>query len=408
MSVATVHTISLVLPAASYGEAGKRQASAKHWARHRLPDLLNRHLESLDNSDEVVYIEKVTIALNDLPWNLTDTAWQQMLAKAIQVRSASADSFALILRQWLFYLSNGCLETKSLLSSRQDIEDHLLQHTDMLPPLLLKEAEQAFSLIMWQRLLVQHKAALVTIILEILLDIHKEQAIKLYTVLMKTINEAPEAVFRLLSKLAAVNRAAGRPLKAEALKQLLSRGTGRSMEEDIVPARKAAGKYIACSNAGLVLLFPYIKRFFENTGLVQGDTFINDMARMNAVQSLHWLATGKEAFPQEELLALPKLLCGMELSDSVEWDDVLPAAIQTGGSELLQAVIGHWKTLQHTSIDGLRETFLQRNGKLLLQEDSCTLQVEESGVDILLNSIPWGFRNYRLPWMRCHLITEWY
>lgn len=417
MSTVKVHKVHLVLPATDYEEAGQLQASAKHWAKHRLPDLLNYHLEKMDREEEVLLIEKVNITLTDYPWNLSDTAWRQILAESLKVPDALTDAFVLITRQWLFYLSNGCLETSTLLSSRQAIEDHLLQNLSRLAPVLVSEAGQGFTAPMWQRLFAQHPAALTVAVLEALLPVTHEQALELYAVLVTSIRERPEATARQLAALAVTNKTVPPSRKAVLLRQLLEPGASTGIHEtESLPAEKipemekqlVTDTYIACANAGLVLLFPHLKRFFENTGWVSGDEFNSAAARVNAVQALHWLATGTTDLPAEELLVLPRLLCGMALSDKVDWTDPLPEAVQTEGQALLEAVIGHWKVLQRTSVEGLRQTFLQRSGRLLIRGSSCTLQVEESGVDILLDGIPWGFRHYRLPWMRYTLITEWY
>lgn len=420
MSAASVHKISVVLPATSYEEAGKYQSTAKHWARHRLPELLDQYLAPLDNTDELVYIEKVTINLPDLPWNLDDAAWQEQLAAAIKLSATSPDSFILILRQWLFFLANGCLQATALLNSRQEIEAFLLRHTDQLRTVLLQEMGKEIRLPIWQRLLTQHSGTLVTLVLEVLLDIHASQSAAFYPVLIKSLRESPDAVYRQLSELVVMNQQRNESGKAKLISQILS---DRNKNTDQMPSAKntkrpvlqggddkgpVAGSTIACSNAGLVLLFPYINRFFEQVGLVAHEEFASPAARTTAVMALHWLATGNLAMPPEELLVLPKLLCGVDLSEAVNWNEELPELIQTEGQELLEAIIGHWAVLQNTSPDGLRQSFLQRNGTLRLQDDNYMLQVEESGVDVLLNSVPWGFRHYRLPWMRRHLITEWY
>ncbi|HEV2830338.1 MAG TPA: contractile injection system tape measure protein, partial [Hanamia sp.] len=63
----------------------------------------------------------------------------------------------------------------------------------------------------------------------------------------------------------------------------------------------------------------------------------------------------------------------------------------------------------NTPSQGLQETFLQRNGKLIFNETDgyWKLVVERKAVDILLDRIPWGFSYVQLPWMKYALITEW-
>ncbi|WP_276484822.1 contractile injection system tape measure protein [Paraflavitalea pollutisoli] len=420
MSTASVHKISVVLPATSYEEAGKHQSAAKHWARHRLPELLDQYLAPMDHPDEVVYIEKVTINLSDLPWNLSDVDWKEQLAEAIKLRAASKDSLTLIARQWLFYLAHGCLPATALLSTRQEIETWLLKHTDQLRTVLLQERVKEITGPCWHRLLTQHTATLINLVLEVLLEVSPSQSAALYPVLVKQLQETPGTLYHHLSELVAMSRENKLNQKKALLQQILSGKHAKSAQAPFTEDSKhslqqtagdqepAANHAIACSNAGLVLLFPYISRFFEQAGLVASGEFVSPEARTTAVQALHWLATGTTSLPPEELLVLPKLLCGLDLSEVVTWEEELPEGITVEGHELLEAIIGHWAVLQNTSPDGLRQTFLQRMGNLRLQDDNYILQVEESGVDVLLNSIPWGFRHFRLPWMRRHLVTEWY
>lgn len=75
--------------------------------------------------------------------------------------------------------------------------------------------------------------------------------------------------------------------------------------------------------------------------------------------------------------------------------------------ELLQAAIGHWSVLKNTSVDGLRETFLQRNGKISRVEKGWKLQVERKTVDVLLAKLPWGLGIIKLPWMNDMMFVEW-
>ena len=76
--------------------------------------------------------------------------------------------------------------------------------------------------------------------------------------------------------------------------------------------------------------------------------------------------------------------------------------------ELLRSVIENWKALKNTSIKGLQESFLQRAGKLIEQEDQFVLQPEQQSIDLLLEYVPWTFRYTRLPWMKKAVQIDWY
>ena len=63
--------------------------------------------------------------------------------------------------------------------------------------------------------------------------------------------------------------------------------------------------------AGLVLLWPFLDRFFERLGLITENHFQDAAAVQRAVGLLHYLAT-EETDPPEYRLPLAKVLCGME------------------------------------------------------------------------------------------------
>lgn len=66
----------------------------------------------------------------------------------------------------------------------------------------------------------------------------------------------------------------------------------------------------------------------------------------------------------------------------------------------MHGMIRNWKTIGNTSISGLRETFLQRKGKLQLKEDGMWYLTVEPGVfDMLLDSLPWRFSVIKHAWM---------
>jgi|AGTN01.2.fsa_nt_gi hypothetical protein len=78
---------------------------------------------------------------------------------------------------------------------------------------------------------------------------------------------------------------------------------------------------------------------------------------------MQYLVFGHTVFPEYEM-TLNKLLVNFETAQPV------PQQLELTGNEketvdtLLQAVLQHWVKLKNTSIAGLREGFLQRDGKL--------------------------------------------
>ena len=162
------------------------------------------------------------------------------------------------------------------------------------------------------------------------------------------------------------------------------------------------GVYINC--AGIILLHPFLPRFFETLGIASEDNLLQPE---RALCLLHYLATGQTVAPEYELL-LPKLLCNVPFEQPTESNvNLTPEEIEESAA-LLDAVVGHWSALQNTSADSLRGTFLLRPGKLSERGDGdWLLQVENRTFDILLDQLPWGFGMVKLPWMDKVLRVEW-
>jgi hypothetical protein len=161
------------------------------------------------------------------------------------------------------------------------------------------------------------------------------------------------------------------------------------------------------NQSGLVILHPFLSLYFEDIGLLDGETFRDEVAQQTAIYLLHYLATRQTDAPEYELV-LPKILCGWSLSKPIARGLPLPDRAMAEGENLLQSVINYWQVLKTTSPDGLREGFLQRAGKLTrLEEGDWRLQVEQKAIDVLLGSLPWGMNVIKLPWMANLLMVEW-
>lgn len=161
---------------------------------------------------------------------------------------------------------------------------------------------------------------------------------------------------------------------------------------------------IFIDNAGLVLLHPFLQRFFEQLGIASE---VELLQPERALCLLHYLVTGHPEAPEYELV-LPKLLCGIPLSMPVPILIEISEREKNEVSSLLEAVINHWEALGNTSEDGLRGSFLVRPGKLSQKEDGdWLLQVESRTYDILLDQLPWGISMIRLHWMKTMLWVEW-
>jgi hypothetical protein len=160
-------------------------------------------------------------------------------------------------------------------------------------------------------------------------------------------------------------------------------------------------------NAGLVLLHPFLKILFSNFSLLDEQDRFRPGMQARAVYILHYCATGQTQGEEYEMV-LNKVLCGLQTDDVIERDVVISATEKAECDHLLQTVINYWTALKGTSPDGLRGTFVLREGKLSDYGDEWQLTVTQKTMDILMGQLPWGISMIRLPWMQKLMKVEWY
>jgi hypothetical protein len=187
-----------------------------------------------------------------------------------------------------------------------------------------------------------------------------------------------------------------------------------SSDEDIIVVKQTTRidknevdeEGIFVSNAGVVLLHPFLNFFFKNLNLIREEDFNDTRSQLKALFLLHYLATGNTK-PEEHELVIAKVLCSWPLEEPVNNFIKLSKKELHEAGDLLLSVIQQWSILKGTSIDGLRETFLQRKGKLFTKNDNLALQIEQSSIDMLLDHLPWNLGIIKLPWMKDLLKVEW-
>ena len=170
--------------------------------------------------------------------------------------------------------------------------------------------------------------------------------------------------------------------------------------------RRDKPELIYIRNAGLILLHPFLQMFFEQLKLSVENKWVDEASQHKAVLILEFLGVGTEEFEEFNLM-LNKILCGMLPDDIVTTNIQLDEIIKKECDDLLNSIIKHWNVLKNTSREGLRETFLVRNGKLSKVDNGWRLQVEQKSLDILLGHLPWGIGLIKLPWMKEMLHVEW-
>lgn len=159
--------------------------------------------------------------------------------------------------------------------------------------------------------------------------------------------------------------------------------------------------------AGLVLLHPFLPAMFGQLGYLAGKEWLNQVQQERAMHLLVYLATGTEQL-HEHHFQLAKVLVGWPINLPVNRQLVLSTAEQEEADRLLTAVLQHWKALKSSSLTGLREAFLKREGLIDQRtKDQIHVQVERKGQDILLDKLPWGFGFFKLPWLEAQVTVEW-
>jgi hypothetical protein len=162
------------------------------------------------------------------------------------------------------------------------------------------------------------------------------------------------------------------------------------------------GFYI--SRSGLILLHPFLKAFFNDCGwLDDGGRLVN--AEM-AVHALYYLGTKKE-HPFDFEVVFEKYLLGMRLDQPLEREVLLSREIKDKTAKLLHALKDNWASLGSTGIETIRNEFINRKGKLVLEDNNDRLFVERKTQDILLGGISYNFSLIKLPWHKKYLLVDW-
>ncbi len=168
---------------------------------------------------------------------------------------------------------------------------------------------------------------------------------------------------------------------------------------------------IYIDNAGLVLTGPFLPHLFQTLDLLdsgsEGRAGLRDHdAVSRAVHLLQYLVDGRTAAP-EPLLVLNKILCGVPPSTPIA-AEIEPTDRERETCErLLRAMIENWKSISNTSIAGLQETFLRRDGRLERSDEGWKLRVQRKTVDVLVDQIPWSISLIYHRWMPQPLYVEW-
>ncbi len=158
------------------------------------------------------------------------------------------------------------------------------------------------------------------------------------------------------------------------------------------------------ANAGLILLTPFLPRLFSLLQLIENGNFKDEDSKIRAIFILQYAVLESTEFPEYEL-QLNKLLTGFSTGKPLPHSLILTDEEKNTTKAMLEGVVSHWNKIK--TIVGLREGFLQRQGKLEEKEETIELTVESKAFDMLLDSIPWNFRTTKFSWMEKPIQVRW-
>jgi len=184
--------------------------------------------------------------------------------------------------------------------------------------------------------------------------------------------------------------------------------TGKSADqaEARIDSRFSEADEVYVTNAGLVILCPFLENFFAHVNLLEAKQFKDRAAEHRAVGLLQVLAM-QESISPEYLLPLNKILCGLEVEEVFDFGAPLLDSEAEECERLLEAVIAQAPILHDMSTTGFRGSFLLRAGMLSIRDGQWLLRVEKETYDVVLERFPWSWQWIKLPWMDAPLRVEW-
>lgn len=200
----------------------------------------------------------------------------------------------------------------------------------------------------------------------------------------------------------------GGGLSNRPFESLLIQGDEPHRDRELVPGLPPLDldEPIPVANAGLVLISAYLDRLFGALQWVENGVFTDEACAAKAAMLLGYVASGLRQVDEIDL-ALNKVLCGLSLDTYISTEMTFDDTVYEIVDSMLTAIISHWSALGGTSIDGLRGSFLLRNGWLRREQDQWRLSVESKPFDMLIDQLPWSYNLIKHSWMRIPLITEW-
>lgn len=199
--------------------------------------------------------------------------------------------------------------------------------------------------------------------------------------------------------------------KEEAVSQVV-KSLGITPEEETIweGSREDELEVVLVGNAGLCLLSPWFPRLFALLGYLDEEkrNFKDTASRIRAVFLLQYLANPEEKDYREPELAFNRLLVALPPHVPLPKRIELTDEEKRTADSMLEGVKANWVKMKGTSVNGFRQSFIMRDGRLEQQDEKWLLTVENRVIDILLDTVPWAFRQIRFPWLKKHIQVSWH
>lgn len=407
-------------------DAFRIQQQVSNYYFEKIVPLLQVAFDAASDEEEIISIDNLEINLGTINIKEIEKGdWDEKVFKKIseqlihikhRLKAKKKTRPLSISDQWIFYMQHGYLPWNVLeinedwynktleafasdVASINNLRNLITRHPDAVRRIVF---QNSFSFLksLVETLTTENQDALPFFIDEIAEIISSNDKNKKHNAPAQK-NEAVQQLWMQVLQLASSET----KLKSAEFVRLLS-GNNFSIQQQNEDKIEVKENEIYVSNAGIVLLHPFLNQFFKNLHLVEGSNFINIQSQMKALYLLHYLAAGNINLKEHELV-IAKILCAFPLENPVDnLIEITEEELQEADNVLASA-IGQWGILKDTSPNGLREGFLQRKGKLFTKNGNLVLQLEQSSIDMLLDHLPWNLSIVRLPWMKDVLKVEW-
>jgi len=402
------------------------QQQARSYYYEHITPVLEKLFDELSSENEIISIERIEIDLGQLAWRndrftldkesiyrvLKQSLNETLLATRRSTNYDATVSYRTLEKntclQWLYYLEKGVLPWQAQITDAKWLEQIL--HQLAIDHVLIEKTKKLIIHDPWflARLVREHREDFLQKLVEVITAKRQPELIEKVSALENQSNELSAQIYFTKNEIwqqVLKQYAAGRAdvdfqkiLLIE--KKIIPESTDRFDQETILEG-------MFCQYAGLVLLHPFFRHLFNHLLLLEDGTFRNVAALEKAVVLLYFIASGKTE-PRDYELVVPKIFCGMRLHQGVSEQSFLLSEVERQEAlNMIHAAIEQWDFIRNTSVEGLRESFLAREGKLLIKDSGIEFRIESRGIDVLLDRLPWNLSLIKFPWLDKLIHVEW-